>query len=174
MELTPEEREQIYRQEKARREGPGTVLGRDHDDWAAAQEVRARVMRTHVKILGVMYVVTGAFAGIVLLAGFEGLAEMDQMIEAFPDGAVDPQASQALSLMQSVIAGWFKLWLVLTCANVIAGVGLLRFKSWAYSLSLVLSCIALLNLPLGTIIGIYGLWVLLSRGTSSLFVRQNT
>lgn len=42
-----------------------------------------------------------------------------------------------------------------------AGWGLLNRESWARVLTIVLSFLALFNIPFGTALGVYGLWVLL-------------
>jgi hypothetical protein len=44
----------------------------------------------------------------------------------------------------------------------VAGWGLLRRESWARTLALVLSFIALFSVPFGTAVGVYTLWVLLA------------
>ena len=54
----------------------------------------------------------------------------------------------------------------------VAGVGLLGFKPWARVLTIILSAIELLNVPFGTALGVYGLWILLSRETEPLFLQQ--
>ena len=41
-----------------------------------------------------------------------------------------------------------------------AGWGLLNDKPWARILTIVLSALSLLSVPIGTALGIYGLWVL--------------
>jgi hypothetical protein len=53
--------------------------------------------------------------------------------------------------------------LILAKATVgfIAGWGLLQRESWARVVALVLSFLALFNIPFGTAIGIYTMWVLL-------------
>jgi hypothetical protein len=43
-----------------------------------------------------------------------------------------------------------------------AGWGLLQRESWARTLTLVLGFLSLLNIPLGTALGIYTIWVLLA------------
>jgi hypothetical protein len=57
----------------------------------------------------------------------------------------------------------------LSLPGLIAGLGLLQLKSWARILGIVLCAINLINIPFGTIFGIYGLWVLLSKETERLF-----
>jgi hypothetical protein len=51
-------------------------------------------------------------------------------------------------------------------------VGLLKFQPWARVLTIVLCAINLLNVPFGTALGIYGLWVLLNSETEQLFAAR--
>jgi hypothetical protein len=51
--------------------------------------------------------------------------------------------------------------LVKAAAGFIAGWGLLQRQDWARTFALVVGFIALLNVPIGTALGIYTLWVLL-------------
>ena len=46
-------------------------------------------------------------------------------------------------------------------AGFIAGWGLLQRESWARVLTLIVGFLSLFNIPLGTVLGIYTLWVLL-------------
>ena len=46
--------------------------------------------------------------------------------------------------------------------SLIAGFGLLERQSWGRPLALVMAFLALLNVPLGTALGVYTLWVLMS------------
>jgi len=63
--------------------------------------------------------------------------------------------------------------LAISAPSLIAGVGLLYFKPWARALTIILSVIHLFSVPIGTALGVYGLWVLLQRETEPLF-RQAT
>ncbi len=47
--------------------------------------------------------------------------------------------------------------------GIAGGVGLLTYKPWARVLLLVLGCLSLINIPFGTVLGAYTLWVLLPR-----------
>jgi hypothetical protein len=51
----------------------------------------------------------------------------------------------------------------------VLGWGLLKFKPWARILGIVLCAINLINIPFGTILGAYGLWVLLNKDTERIF-----
>jgi len=73
----------------------------------------------------------------------------------------------------AIAVGLFLFLLAVTLTGIIAGVGLLRFRPWARILTIVLSALNLMNFPLGTLVGAYGLWVMLSRETEPLFRRSS-
>jgi hypothetical protein len=53
--------------------------------------------------------------------------------------------------------------------GLITGIGLLKMQPWARIAGMVLGVIHLINIPIGTILGIYALWVLLNKDTERLF-----
>lgn len=124
-------------------------------------------MATHVKVLGVIYIVLGglgilaALAVLLIFGGIAGLA----------GGAPDPDARIAVPILGGLGGFIFLLVLVLSLPAVIAGVGLLQFRPWGRILGIIMSALSLLNVPIGTAIGIYGLWALLNRETERLFER---
>ena len=62
------------------------------------------------------------------------------------------------------------LWLVLVSVpGIVGGMGLLKYRSWARYLVLVLSILGLLNVPVGTAIGVYSIWVLAQDETAKMF-----
>jgi hypothetical protein len=85
--------------------------------------------------------------------------------------ASDPDAVLALPILglTGVALGVFMLFLSLP--GIIAGMGLLQLRPWARVLTIVLSALNLMNFPFGTILGVYGLWVMLSDDGSRLFAQ---
>lgn len=126
-------------------------------------------MTTHVKVLGILHIVLGALgvlAGLGLLALFGGIAGLVDATADFRDARV------AIPILQIIAWALFGFLSVISLPGIIAGIGLLQFQNWARILTIVLSALDLLNVPIGTALGIYGLWVLLSPGTEQLFVRR--
>ncbi len=118
-------------------------------------------MEQHVKILGVLNIVwgaMGALGGLVLLAIFGGAY-------GIVGGAIghNPGAHIALPIIAIIGSVLALFLLILSVPSIIAGIGLLYFKPWARILALVISVLHLFNIPIGTALGIYGLWVLLSQ-----------
>ena len=124
-------------------------------------------MRQHVTVLGVLYIALGAMgllAAVIVLVVFGGLAGL-----AGVAAQNEPEAQIAVPILGAFAVGLFCLIGLLSAPGVIAGIGLIKFKPWARIFTIVLSVINLLNIPFGTIIGIYGLWVLLTPEAEPLF-----
>jgi hypothetical protein len=128
-------------------------------------------MATHVKVLGVLYLALSAlmlFGAIALLLTFSTAATI-------VGTAADPNdAAIALPIIGIAGSALVFFLFLLAVPGLIAGWGLLSFKPWARILGIVLSILNLLQIPFGTILGIYGLWVLLSNETERLFTAPTT
>jgi hypothetical protein len=125
-------------------------------------------MAEHVKILGIMHMVygiLGVLAGIIVLVIFGGLAGLVSVAGRSGDSLI------AVPILGGIGAFVFLLLLALSLPGIIAGFGLLQLRPWARILTIVLSALELMSVPLGTVLGIYGLWVLLSPGGEQLFRR---
>jgi hypothetical protein len=60
---------------------------------------------------------------------------------------------------------------VMAVLGLIGGIGLFSFKPWARYIVIVVSALGCLNIPIGTLKGVYFLWVLLQDDTVKLFER---
>ncbi len=78
----------------------------------------------------------------------------------------DPTATVVLGGLGTAIAGVIA---VFALPGLVAGVGLLGLRPWARALTLVLSVLSLVQVPLGTALGLVSLAVLLQDGTGRLF-----
>ena len=123
-------------------------------------------MDTHVKVLAALYIVFG------VLGTLFGLGMMALLsVIGVAGAAADPDAWMALPILGITGAALGVFMLILSLPGIIAGIGLLKFRPWARILTIVLSALNLMNLPFGTILGVYGLWVMLSDEGSRLFLQ---
>lgn len=53
--------------------------------------------------------------------------------------------------------------------GIIGAIGLLAMKSWARILTMVIAAVSCLNIPVGTLAGVYSIWVLMQDETIVLF-----
>jgi hypothetical protein len=124
-------------------------------------------MRQHVTVLGVLYIVLGAMGMIgafFVLLVFGGAAGVVGTIAQH-----EPDAEIAVPILAVLGLGLSVFIAILSIPGIIAGIGLIKFRPWARILALVLSVLNLLHIPLGTVVGVYGLWVLLSGETEAIF-----
>ena len=125
-------------------------------------------MQQHVKILAILHIVLGGLgvlAAVIAMAFFGGLAGL---VNYTATSHEDMVGSAILGLIGAVI---MVVVLVLSLPGLIAGFGLLSYQAWARILTIILSALRLMNIPFGTALGIYGLWVLLSNEGTALFRR---
>jgi hypothetical protein len=124
---------------------------------------------TDVLVLGALLIVLavlGRIGAMLLVVGFGGVAAL-MSASASPDhGAAAPLRAE-VGLVSASLAT------VLAIPGLIAGIGLIGCRPWARILPIVLSAIKLLGVPRGTGLGIYGLWVLMSQNTETLFSNRS-
>jgi hypothetical protein len=122
-------------------------------------------MVTHVKVLGVLHIVLGAlgvFSALVLALIVGGAA-------GIVGSTGDPEAHLAVPIIGLTGTALILFVLVRSVPGILVGIGLLKYRPWARIVGIVLSILDLIWLPFGTIVGIYGLWVLFSAETERLF-----
>ncbi len=104
----------------------------------------------HVRLLGIFWLAISAFRllpGLALVSIFRyGIPFLTPGIPGFVHG---------------LMRGLGGLLLVGAVIGIVAGWGLLERQPWARTLAIVLGCFSLLDMPFGTALGIYTLWVLL-------------
>jgi hypothetical protein len=123
-------------------------------------------MQTHVKVLGVLYLAVSGF----FLVGALFLILATGSAAGIVGAAAEPEDA-AIAIPVIGIAGTAPAMFlsVFAIPGLVTGYGLLQRKPWARIVGIVLSAISLINIPFGTAIGIYGLWVLLNKETELLF-----
>ncbi len=116
-------------------------------------------MEQHVKMLGIIYIilsVLGILGGLIVLFTVGGAGLISG----------DPEAMAVTAIVATSIAIFA---LIVSLPGIIGGWGLLKRQSWARYLVLILGFINLLNIPFGTILGIYTLWVLFKEEAAQYF-----
>jgi hypothetical protein len=126
-------------------------------------------MQQHVRVLGILHIVFGALG---LLALFVVLAVFGGVMGFLGLQTADRDAVMAIPILGFVAVIVGAVIFFTSIPGIIAGIGLLRYQPWARILTIVLSALGLFNIPFGTALGIYGLWVLLSDEGTRLFERR--
>ena len=122
-------------------------------------------MDTHVKVLGVLEIAMSSFGllgAIVLMLIFGGAM-------GIVGARGDADAAFALPIIGITGMALVSFLLVLSVPGFIVGIGLLKRRPWARIAGIVMSILGMMAVPFGTVLGIYGLWVLFSKETEQLF-----
>jgi hypothetical protein len=116
-------------------------------------------LQTHVPIVGWLLIVTNAL--FLVLAAF-----LFVLLVGIGLAVGEPEARNILSIVGTSLAALFT---VLGIPGIVAGAGLLARQAWGRILAIVVAILSLLNFPIGTIIGIYAIWVLLQEAATAYF-----
>lgn len=78
----------------------------------------------------------------------------------------EPDAQVVFGIIAKVVVVFIT---ILSIPGIIAGIGLMKRKEWARILSLILSVLDLVNIPVGTAVGAYSIWVLVQPEVIEMF-----
>lgn len=131
--------------------------GRDFTGAATQYRSGPNRVQEHLRFIAILWlalsVINGLAATVLLILGnafFPHIHEIPNTPPDIPAGFL----SSLFCVLGTAI-------LIKAAVGFLAGWGLLQRERWARTLTLVLSFLALLNIPLGTALGVYSLWVLL-------------
>jgi hypothetical protein len=127
-------------------------------------------MTGHVRALAVLQIVysaLGLLLGVAVFMLFGGIAAVVGLSAPVDESLV---AVPVLAIIGGVAS---TILILLSLPRFIAGIGLLTHRNWARILTLIVSVVGLIDFPVGTGLGIYGLWVMTHRDTSVLFNTQD-
>jgi hypothetical protein len=117
-------------------------------------------MKKHVTVVGAIQI------GFSLLGLIGALAIFFALSFAKSQVGGDETANLVLGFLSAslpLLVGF------LSTLGLVGGIGLLGFKPWARYIVIVVSALGCLNIPIGTLKGVYALWVLMQDETVKLF-----
>jgi hypothetical protein len=122
-------------------------------------------MRDHIRLLGILNLIWSSASialALVVLLVFGGLAAFFGVlgIESPNNNADGLLAAPFMALIG--VAAVLLICLV-SLPAFLGGIGLLKMKSWSRVLMIVISILHLFTFPVGTALGVYGLWVLFNE-----------
>ena len=125
-------------------------------------QLNERQMELHVPIVAWLLILGHAF---FLL----GAALVFSLLTGIGAAVGDRTAWAILGLVGATTGG---LLAALALPGLAVGFGLLARQAWARVLAVVVSALGLVNFPLGTLFGVYAIWVLLQDAGGDYFSRQ--
>lgn len=120
-------------------------------------------MEKHVTIVGAIHIGFGFLGLIVAIAAFFALRFAMGFVN---NEEVPTMILRILSISVPLLIGF------LSTLGLVGGIGLLSFMPWARYLVIIVAALGCLNIPIGTLKGVYSLWVLLQDDTIKLFEKK--
>ena len=117
-------------------------------------------MKKHVTIVGAIHIGFGILGLVGAIAVFFALNFARGFVQ---NEEVPTLVLKFLSISLPVLIGF------MSTLGLVGGIGLLSYLSWARYLVIVVAALGCLNIPIGTLKGVYSLWVLLQDDTVKLF-----
>jgi hypothetical protein len=101
-------------------------------------------------ILHIVYSTFGLLIGIFVFTLLSGVGWVSR----------DPTAMGILGFIGFLVGGFL---IAISIPGIFAGIGLVKMSPWSRVLAIVMGCLHLLNIPIGTALGVYTFWVLLNE-----------
>jgi hypothetical protein len=120
------------------------------------QMVRRSRVQEHVRLVAMLWMAYSAFSvigGVVMIVVANTIFGRVIHVAEIP--------AEVTIWLRPLLVSIGGIILVKSAAGFLAGWGLLQHQSWARILALIIGFISLINIPLGTALGIYTMWVLL-------------
>jgi hypothetical protein len=120
-------------------------------------------MKKHVTVVGAIHIGFGFLGLIAALAVFFALNFARGQVGGDETGEI---VLRFLSLSIPLLIGF------LSTLGLVGGIGLFSYAPWARYLVIVVAALGCLNIPIGTLKGVYSLWVLMQDDTVKLFRKE--
>jgi len=117
-------------------------------------------MAQHLRMLAMLLIAMGIGGGLLSLIWLVSNGGPSGLVNAFDD---------ASAVMGPIVVGIIFLNIILAGPMVLTGMGLLRVQGWARSMGMVVCALAIISIPVGSMLGAYGMWVLTSEEVEPLF-----
>ena len=120
-------------------------------------------MEKHINVIAALRIgfsILGIIIGIIIFL----------ILYVIGNATNDYDAKIVLPIIANVLIAIF---IILSIPGIIAGIGLFKRKEWARVLTLIISVLDLVNIPIGTALGAYSIWALVQPETVELFKRKS-
>jgi hypothetical protein len=120
-------------------------------------------MKKHLTAVGAIQIVFGA---IWLLISIGAYILFSKLTEFIPTNDMPEFVASLISYIFIIIPIFLGC---LSLTSLIGGIGILSLKKWARIMVLIVSFIGCIQIPFGTLAGVYSIWVLMQDDTIKLF-----
>jgi hypothetical protein len=120
-------------------------------------------MKKHVTVVGAIHIGFGLLGLVAAVATFFAFTFL---IGVVGSDDVPVMLFSILRICVPILIGFNSI------LGLVGGIGLLSYQPWARYVVIVAAALGCLNIPIGTLKGVYSLWVLLQDDTVKLFEQK--
>lgn len=113
-------------------------------------------MDPHIRAVAILHIVLGALTLLAAAIVFISLGMAGGIVVS----QGEHEAASILGIIAICVCAFLTL---ISLPDIVGGWALLNDRPWGRPLVIILSCLSLLSIPVGTAIGAYSLWALLRR-----------
>ena len=122
-------------------------------------------MKKHVTVVGAIHIGFGLLGLVAAVATFFVFTFLMSVVGTSGED-VPVMLFSILRICVPILIGFN------STLGLVGGIGLLSFQPWARYVVIVAAALGCLNIPIGTLKGVYSLWVLLQDDTVKLFEQK--
>lgn len=129
-------------------------------------------MEKHIPLVGILNIVYRSLAilcSFVIYAIAFGFRYLFEIIMRYDHHGMEDVPIEVLNIVPIILFIVGTLILIVSIIGLIGAIGVMKRKEWGRITVLVVSFFSLLNIPLGTLLGVYSIWVLFNDETIKLF-----
>jgi hypothetical protein len=129
-------------------------------------------MEKHITLVGILNIVYESFALIgacVLFAIAIGFRYFFELLSRYNHRGMDDIPPEVMDIVPFILTAIGILLLVFSLVGIIGAIGVMKKKEWGRITVLVISFFNLIHIPLGTVLGVYSIWVLLNDESIRIF-----
>jgi hypothetical protein len=116
----------------------------------------AHSVDNHKKILGIIYIITASLTIVVALF----IRAIMSIVFGFAFDHASDEERRVGEFVMALMSFLPAIIIIFSgIPTLIAGIALLTKQSWAMILALIVGCLKLFSVPIGTAIGIYAIWI---------------
>ncbi len=125
-------------------------------------------MENHVRNVGKLFFYSGIGFGVLSIGVFVAAGGMDGLLLT-DDPFYKRNDLASIPLERLLAAAYLIFALAMAIPMMVVGRAILAWQGWAKTVGTLISALLLLLFPVGTAVGVYGLWVLTDEATEFLF-----
>jgi len=129
-------------------------------------------MEKHITLVGILNIVyrsLAIFGSLILFAIAIGFRFFFEFVSRYSHHEMNEIPTEVLDIVPLILTVVGIIILVFSIIGIIGAIGVIKRKEWGRITMLVISFFNLVHIPLGTILGVYSIWVLLNDETVRLF-----